>query len=120
MDTVIAIILVIIFTPVNVFFIIPMWINTYYLFAENELVVKCGISKAERIEYEQITSIAEAREPVRAPAPSLDRIEVRFMAKSGKFSDKVIISPKDKEGFIKQMKEKNERIEILDDVILIS
>jgi len=110
-DTAIAILLVIIFTPTNIFFIIPMWFNTFYLLAENELVVKCGISKAERIEYEQITSIDKTREPVRAPAPSLDRIEVRYKAKSGKFSDKVIISPKNKGEFIRQLKMRNENIE---------
>jgi len=117
MDTAIAILLIIIFTPVNIFFLIPMWLNTYYFLGENELVVKCGITKAERVEYEQITSVDKAREPVRAPAPSLDRIEVRYKAKSGKFSDKVIISPKDKEEFIKQLKNMNEKIEVLEGVM---
>lgn len=106
-----SIIIVATFTPLNVFLMLPMWLNTYYLLDENDLLIKCGLGKGTRIGISQITSIYETRNPISSPALSLDRLEVRFKAKSGSFSDTIIISPKDKHGFIEQLQSMNENIE---------
>jgi hypothetical protein len=115
-----SIILAIIFTPTNVFLMVPMWLNTYYLFDESELLVKCGLGKGTRISYSQITSVSKTRNPISSPAPSLDRLEVRYKSKSGGFSDTVIISPKDKTGFIEQLQINNPDVEVFDNPIPLS
>ena len=106
-----SIIIVAVLTPISIFLIIPMWLNTYYLFEENELIVKSGFIKHAKIDCSSITSIAETRNPISSPAPSLDRLEICYKAKSGSFSDTIIISPKDKQGFIEQIKARNENVQ---------
>ena len=107
-------ILTFVLTPLNIFLIIPIWINTYYLFEENELLVKCGLIKYAKIDCSLITSVAGTRNPISSPAPSLDRLEICYKVKSGSFSDKIIISPRDKQGFIEQIKARNENVQIDD------
>ena len=109
------VILAVIFTPLNVFLILPIWLNTYYLLGEGELLVKSGLGKGTRIAYSQITGVCETRNPISAPALSLDRLEIRYKAKRGSFFDTIIISPKDKVGFIEQLRIKNENIEVSDE-----
>jgi len=107
-------IVVIIITPFSAFLIVPLWLNTYYFLDENELVVKCGIIRFAKIEYGSIISVSKTRNPISSPAPSLDRLEVQYRTKSGKYNNSVIISPKDKQGFIEQLKLRNNSIETSD------
>jgi len=115
-----SIILAIVFTPINIFLMLPIWLNTYYLLDESELLVKCGLGKGTRIGYSQITSVSKTRNLISAPALSLDRLEVRYKSISGSFSDTVIISPKDRAGFIEQLQIKNTDIEASDNPIPMS
>jgi hypothetical protein len=103
-------------SPFTVLVFIPVWFRTYYFFGDNGLRVVCGIGKGEVIPYESIVSAAGTRNPISAPAPSLDRIEIKYRVRSGKFCDTVIISPKDKQGFFELLKQKNEDIDITADV----
>jgi len=107
-----TIIIAIVFTPLSVFLIVPIWLNTYYLLDEDELLVRGGLGRGTRIGYNQITSICETRNPISSPALSLDRLEIRFKSKSGSFSDTIIISPRDKQGFIEQLRIKNGNIKV--------
>jgi len=107
-----SIIMAITFTPINAFLMLPMWLNTYYLVDENELLIKCGLGKGTRLDVGQIISICETNDPTNSPALSMSRLEIRYRAKSGGFSDTIIISPKDKQGFIEQLRIKNENIEV--------
>jgi len=104
----------IVFTPLTVFLFIPIWLRTYYQFDEDGLRIKCGLGKGIKIPYTAIISASKTRNPISSPAPSLDRIEIKF--KKGSFSDTVIISPKDWQGFFEELKTKNENIEITADV----
>ena len=101
-------------TPVSIFLILPIWLNTYYFLDKDELLVKSGLMKGKRISYSQIISISETRSFISSPALSLDRLEIKYKAKSGNFSDTIIISPKEKAEFIKELRARNENIESSD------
>jgi len=104
----------IIFTPLSIFLIVPIWLNTYYYLGENELLVKCGLFNIAKIDYRSIISVNKTRSLISSPALSLDRLEITSAAKSGGFNNSVIISPKDKQGFTEQLKIRNKNIEISD------
>jgi len=106
-------VIAIIFTPITVLLIIPIWLNTYYLLDENELTIKCGLGKRTKIPYASIISTISTRDPISSPALSLDRIEVKYRYESKKFSDTVIISPVNKQEFFDQLAIKNDQIEIV-------
>ena len=107
-----GLIIAITFTPFSVFLIVPIWLNTYYLLDESSLLIKSGLGRGERIEYGLIMKVGETRNPSSAKALSLDRLEIKFKAKSGAFNDSIIISPKDKQEFMTQLKLRNDSIEI--------
>ena len=86
--------------------------NAYYELGEEELTIKSGIGKGTKVSFDQILSASGTKSPISASALSMDRLEIKFRSKSGEYSDSVIISPKDKEGFIRLLKEKNNNIEI--------
>lgn len=104
-------ILVLIFTPLNVFIIIPIWLNTYYLLKDGELLVKCGLLSFKKIDCDSITKVTETRNPVSSPALSLDRLEITYKLRSGS-TKHIIVSPKDKVGFIEELKAVNPGMEI--------
>ena len=89
---------VIIFLLMNIFLILPIWLNTCYILEENELVVKCGLGKGKRIAYESIKSIKDSKNPLASAALSIDRIEITFGA-----GGIVLISPKEKQDFLQQL-----------------
>ena len=107
-------------TFLNIFLIIPMWFNTYYLLDENELHVKSGLFDAVKIDLGLITNVSETRNPQSSPALSLDRLEIKYKVKNSRASETIIISPKDKQEFIRQLKTRNDNIEISDGVQPIS
>jgi hypothetical protein len=111
-----ALIFTILFTPFSIFIFIPMLLGTYYEFGEDELIIKSGLGKGIRVAYASIVSATRTKEPISSPALSMDRIEIKYKFKLNKFSDTVIISPKDKQGFFEQLKKKNENIVISPDV----
>ena len=109
-------IITITFTPFTVFLFIPMLLKTYYELGENELRIKSGLGKGKTIDLSQIVSAFGTKNPISSPALSMDRIELKYKYKSGKNSDSIVISPKDKEEFLRQLKLKNKDIEISTDV----
>ena len=80
--------------------------NTFYVIEGQKLHIKCGLFFSETIEIASIKRITPSRLMMSAPAVSLDRLEILY----NKF-DSVLISPKDKEGFVNQLKKTNPTIE---------
>lgn len=72
----------------------------------DELTIRCGILFKRTLSVQSIRSIRPTRNPLSAPAASLDRLEISF----NKF-DTILVSPKDKEGFIGQLRAVNPNIE---------
>ncbi len=84
-------------------FILYTFLGTTYTISDDKhLWVKCGFFKATAVDISMIKSVTKTNNPIASPAPSLDRIEVHY----GKY-DSIIISPKDKSGFVKALQEIN-------------
>jgi len=86
-------------------FVIHLFATTYYTIDGAKLKVRSGFLINITIHINTITKIVPTRSILSAPAVSLDRLEVFY----NKY-DSVIISPKDKMGFIAELKEVNEGI----------
>ncbi|HEX8376850.1 MAG TPA: PH domain-containing protein, partial [Pedobacter sp.] len=74
----------------------------------NKLQIRSGLFFNKTVSVESIRKIVETRMPMSSPAMSLDRLEVFY----NKF-DSVIISPKEKNEFIEQIRMINDRIEVI-------
>lgn len=81
-------------------FAVWIWFGTYYIIEENCLYLKCGPIR-EKIAYDTIKSVKKSRNPLSSLALSIDRIEIRY-GKRGL----TLISPKDKEEFIEELRKK--------------
>ena len=91
--------------PVTVF-TLSIFFGTHYTINENnELTVKCGMIYHSKVDISTIKSISKTWNPISSPAPSLDRIEIKY----GKW-DSVIVSPKDKQAFIQALQKINPNI----------
>lgn len=88
-------------------FIGHMLLTTYYQVEGNTLTIKCGFLINQEVKIDTIRKIKETSNPLSAPAASLDRLEIAF----NKF-DNVLISPKDKAGFINELTKLNPGIEV--------
>lgn len=84
----------------NATIVIPVYVLTYYILEEEYLVIRCGFFK-KRIKYSEIMSIKETRSSMASAALSLDRIEIKY--KTSNMSDTVLISPVNKEYFLKEL-----------------
>lgn len=79
--------------------ILVIWLpvfNTYYVVENNTLIIKSLVFRW-KINMNDITQIEPTHNPLSSPALSLDRLKISYM-KNGRIA-KVMISPKDKEGF---------------------
>ncbi|PWL38873.1 hypothetical protein DKG77_11590 [Flagellimonas aquimarina] len=95
---------------VNIFIVVFMlWVffNLYYIIDEGVLSIKLGFVAFKRIDIQSIKMIAETSSLISAPAASLDRLEIIYNKHNG-----IIISPKDKSGFIEHITKANPRIVI--------
>jgi hypothetical protein len=88
-------------------FIIHMLLTTQYKIVGKSLRIKSGIFVNKSVSIDTIRKITETNSILSSPANSLDRLELRY----NKF-ERIIISPKDKDGFIKILSELNPNIEI--------
>lgn len=82
--------------------ILHMFLKTEYIIDGKELKIRSGIFSYKPIKIEEIKDVANTSSKMASPAPSFDRIEV----KHGKF-DSVIISPRDKSNFVRDLKKVN-------------
>ena len=88
-------------------FIIHMLLTTQYKIIGNTLRIKSGIFVNKSVSINTIRKITETTSILSSPANSLDRLELRY----NKF-ERIIISPKDKAGFIQTLSELNQSIEV--------
>jgi len=87
-------------------FVFHMFFKTEYTIENGKLKIKCGFISFKPIEISQIKRISKTRSILSSPAPSFDRIKIEY----GKFGE-IIISPKDKVNFAKDLTELNSNIE---------
>jgi hypothetical protein len=98
-------ILTILFLIIIFGFILHMFFKTIYTIEENKLKIKCGFFSYKSIEINDMREIAKSTNIISSPAASFDRIEIKY----GKF-DEVIISPKNKFEFAKDLVKINSKI----------
>ena len=87
-------------------FVLLLWINTKYYIRDDQLVIK-GVLKDTLIPIESITSVKTTRNPLSAPALSMDRLEINY----GKY-EFTLISPLEKERFVEELLKVNPQITI--------
>ncbi|MFV8328488.1 PH domain-containing protein [Flavobacterium sp. ZS1P14] len=95
------------FTFLVVSFISHMFITTKYRIEKENLNIKCGFLFNENIGIKTILKISETNNILSSAATSIDRLEIIY----NKF-DSVLVSPKDKKGFIDSLTEINPNIEV--------
>lgn len=86
-----------------------------YLFAKikyeidgGQLKIHGDLAGSKPIEISTISSVKETNNPIASPAASLDRLEITF----GKAASKVLVSPKNKAGFIEHLLKINPNIKV--------
>jgi len=87
--------------------------RTYYIIEGDELLIRLWFFQYPSINIHDIRSVKKSKNPISAPAASLDRLAIRH----GKMGFQ-LISPKDKEGFVRALLAVNPQIET--DVIIAS
>jgi hypothetical protein len=100
------IILVGLFTLLIYAYVIHLLFSTRYTILENTLIIQAGFFYKKQIQIADIKKIIETNNPINGPAASLDRLELYFSN-----MESVLISPKDKYGFVNCLKEINSGIE---------
>lgn len=88
-------------------FVFHLFINTFYIIESKSLIIKSGFFVLIKIDIQSIRKISETNNILSSPALSLDRIEIIY----NKF-DTVLISPKEKKGFIEAIQKINPEVEI--------
>ncbi|WP_207493716.1 PH domain-containing protein [Aridibaculum aurantiacum] len=88
-------------------FILQMIFTTTYIIENETLVVKCGFLYNKSIPIASIRKIRRTNNPISSPAASFDRIDITY----NKY-DHIIISPKNKAGFIAALQQINPAIDV--------
>lgn len=89
-------------------FVMYLCRKTIYVFTpDNKLMVKTGFVYVREIYIKSIKKITPTNSRSASPALSLDRLEIRYNRYG-----RLIVSPKDKAIFIKQLKDVNPRIRV--------
>ena len=78
----------------------------YKIDGEN-LNISCGIFGNQNIDINTIIKISETNDVSSSPAASIDRLEIRYNE-----NETVLVSPKNKKGFIMNLLEINPNIEV--------
>src|SRR6218665_2262965 len=88
---------------------LPFWllVGTHYELADGQLRVCCGPFRTQ-IALDQIRSVKPSRSLASSPALSLDRLAIAY----GRFGT-VLISPKDKTGFIAALQQQAPGVQVL-------
>ena len=78
--------------------VVHVFFGTVYTIRGGKLHIQCGFISYRPIDIAKIKSISASRSLLAAPAPSFDRLEIRF----GRFG-RMLISPKDKAGLTQSL-----------------
>ena len=78
---------------------LPLWLlaSTKYTISQDALVAQSG-PFVWRVKITDVIEVTETRSAISGPALSLDRIAIKY--RSGKLSRSLLVSPKDKTGFM--------------------
>ncbi|QFG00991.1 hypothetical protein PB01_20555 [Psychrobacillus glaciei] len=87
-------------------FILWMWLTTFYVIEDNNLIIRFGPFK-RNIPLDNITSVEKTKNPLSSPALSIKRLEIVY----GQYNS-VLISPFDRKGFIKILSKRCQHIKI--------
>lgn len=79
-------------------FIGHLFLTTYYIIDGYSLCIKSSFLVNKKIDIKRVKKISETNNPLSAPAASLDRLEIIYDEYGS-----ILISPKDKLGFIAHM-----------------
>lgn len=101
-----SVILMIVLLPFIALMLMPLF-GTKYTLTDSQLLINNGFS-TNRIELADITYITPTRNASSAPALSLDRLKITYKNK------KVLISPKDKPRFYREIQSRNSNIMIVE------
>ena len=89
-------------------FIVHMFVATRYTVNNTSLHIVCGFLYSNTIDIRTIESVRSTTNLISSPAASLDRMEL--IMRNG---ERVIISPKNKNGFLQHLRRINAGIDIL-------
>jgi hypothetical protein len=79
-------------------FIVHVFLQTRYIIKNDMLIIKVGFFEYRPIDIQQIKEISSSNSLISSPAPSFDRIEIKY----AKF-DSVLISPLHKTAFVNDL-----------------
>lgn len=88
-------------------FFVHLMLDTYYQITNDQLRIKSGFLVNKTIPIRSITHISETRNPMSAPALSLNRLEIKY----NRF-DRILVSPRDRTGFIADLLKVSEHIQV--------
>lgn len=91
-------------------FVTYIFLTTYYQIDGKSVKIRCGLFFNLKVDIDTILSISETNNPLSSPATSIDRLEIKYQR--DRKIDTVMISPKDKTGFIKMITEVNPDIAV--------
>ncbi|MEZ4357869.1 MAG: PH domain-containing protein [Eubacteriales bacterium] len=94
----------ILFGAFDLIFLIPTVFNTYYLIKDDYLIVKSCAFVSRKIPIKDIISVEATKDPSSAPAISMNRLKIEY--KQDEYQIVLIISPKEKQKFIDELKKK--------------
>jgi hypothetical protein len=103
LDKVVLVVLVLLL--ITYAFILHMFFQTLYIIEDGQLKIRMGFFSFKPITINDIKEISKTNSILSSPAASLDRIEIKY----GKLGS-VIISPKDKLSFAKELVQLNPEI----------
>lgn len=85
--------------------VLHLFFKTRYIIEDDQLKIKAGLFSYKPIEIASIKEISNSRSLIASPAPSFDRIEIKY----GSY-DEVYLSPKNKTAFVAALIEINPSI----------
>lgn len=88
-------------------FVTHLLLTTYYRIEKDILEIHSGFLFRKRISISKITKIQESQVALSAPATSLKRLEITYNV-----SDSILISPKNRKGFIGELCRINPAIDV--------
>lgn len=88
-------------------FVAHLFTITCYVIDGNSIIIKSSFIVNKKIDINRVKKISETNSPLSAPATSLDRLEIAYDEYGS-----ILISPKDKSGFINHITLLNPQIEV--------
>ena len=82
----------------------------YYEITASKLIVRCGVVVRKEIPLSSIVEARPTRNPLSAPAWSLDRLQIDYKKAGGVSS--LLISPADKLGFLRELAGRADGVEV--------